>query len=222
MRYIHLVFLIVICNLSFAQKSTESFKGEMVFKESHYHESITRKLTDTVHTYFKYEVSHTIDIRQTIRLSESSWEEINYETITPLVINDSIIYRYTNAEDSLESYDIKMFPLSYDDTIKVVYCYRVRNNTCEEDEYELATYRQQDTTIVFGNYRMDCFQFEQSRPLYKYKTSFVRRIVVDKQTLVPIEVVSYNHNVPERTYNIHPAQGKNYLTFRRRLIAIND
>lgn len=194
----------------------------MVFKESHYHESITRKLTDTVHTYFKYEISRTIDIRQTIRTSDHSWDEIAYETIIPLVINDSIIFRYTSAEDSLDSYDIKMFPLSYEDTVKVAYCYRMRNNSCVDDDLELNTYRIQDTTIVFGNYSMECFQFEQRRPLYKYKTSFVRRTAVDKQTLVPIEVIAYNQNVPERMYNIHPAQGKNYITFRRKLIAIND
>ncbi len=222
MRYTFLVFLLVTGKISLAQKSTHHFKGQMVFKESHYHESITRNHSDTLHTYYRYEIGKTIDITQPIYISKSESEEIIYETITPLVVNDSIIYRYANSIDSLDFIDTKMFPLSFEDTIRAAYCYRTRNSDCPDDDKEIDTYRIQDTLIYFGNYQLDCYQFEQKRPLYKYNTSFIRRIALDKNTLVPIEVITYNYNVPERRFKLYPGQGKNLVTFRRKLVAIQD
>ena len=226
---------------SYAQKTLKNFEGDLLFKESNYYFPLTRKTYDTACTYYSYSVNkHVINIERISPLS-SQWHETVETQFLPIIFfqnGDSLFFKYqekySNVPDTVVS---KLFPLSFKDTIEVSFCYRVTEDTsrwganhtlqfnknCDGDDDDIKTYRLKDTTITFQDYKLDCYSFEQkSKMLYK-NTFFTRKILVDKCTLIPIDVKEYNFHLikrPRFRHIIYTMQGQNFLTKHQKLISI--
>ena len=141
--------------------------------------------------------------------------------------------KYSTVADTVIS---KLFPLSFKDTIEVAFCYRVSEDSirwkdtkrtleiktdCDGDEHNIKTYRLKDTTINFQDYKIDCYSFEQKERMgYYTNIYFTRRILVDKHTLIPIDVKQYNFHTNRRPRYKNKIQGQNLLTVHKKLISI--
>ncbi len=224
-------------NLSFGQKTLANFDGNLIFKESFYYYPITRTTYDTIITFSNYELGKMTQIEQMTAFSAHNDQEINYLPIRFYKIKDSIFYKYADPYDiDHDTTYSKLFPLDFKDTIKSAFCYKIQMDTirgtdknrtltiktdCDGDEHEIKTYRIKDTVLTFKEYELDCYTFKQRAIIGHYKDIyFTRLIIVDKQTLIPIEVKEYNFHSVKRVRYRNINQGKNLLTYHQRLISI--
>lgn len=236
MIYILLVILSGI-NISSGQKSLENIEGNLIFKESFFYYPITRSTYDTIITFSNYELGKTTQIEQMVAFSARNDQEIEYLPIKFYRNKDSIFYKYANPYDiDHDTTYSKLFPLDLKDTIETAFCYKIRIDTirgtdknktltirtdCNGDDHEIKTYRIKDTILAFKEYKIDCYMFKQKAIIGHYKDIyFTRLIIVDKHTLIPIDVKEYNFHTVKRVRYRNINQGKNLLTYHQKLISI--
>lgn len=234
--YILIIFLADI-SISFGQKTLSNFDGNLIFKESFFYYPITRTTYDTIISYSNYEIGKMTQIEQMAAFSAHNDQEIDYLPIKFYKNKDSIFYKYADPYDiDHDTTYTKLFPLSFKDTIETAFCYKITMDTirgtdknrtvtiktdCDGDEHEIKTYRIKDTTFTFKEYKIECYMFKQKAIIGHYKDIyFTRLIIVDKETLVPIDVKEYNFHSVKRVRYRNINQGKNLLTYHQRLISI--
>lgn len=235
--YYILIILITDISISFGQKTLEHFDGNLIFRESFFYYPITRKTFDTVVTFSNYEFGKMIQIEQMAAFSAHNSQEINYLPIKFYKSKDSLFFKYADPYDiDHDTTYTKLFPLKFKDTIETAFCYKIKMDTirgtdknrtliiktdCDGDEHEIKTYRVKDTTLIFKEYKLDCYTFKQKAIIGHYKdVYFTRLIIVDKHTLIPIDVKEYNFHSVKRVRWRNINQGKNLLTYHQRLISI--
>ncbi len=235
-----IIFLIIGMQYSFyAQKTLKNFEGNLTFKESDYYTPISRKIYDTINIYYSYEVEKTIKIERFAPISSFDNDSEN-KSFLPIIFfknGDSLFFKYQEKFSTVPDTVIsKLFPLSFKDTIDVPFCYRISEDSirwkdekrtleikteCDGDDRNIKTYRLRDTTITFQDYKIDCYQFEQKSIMSYYKNKFfTRRILLDKITLIPIDVRQYNFRTNRRPRYKSKLTEKNILTFHKKLISI--
>jgi hypothetical protein len=220
-----------------AQKTLKDFDGDLLFKESYYYYPVTRQTYDTVVTYSNYELKKMIEIENSGVISKNESKEISYIPIKFFKNKDSVFYKYADPFDiDHDTTYVKLFPLNFNDSVETAFCFKITMDTirgtdkkrtltihteCDGDHRDIKTFRTKDTMIYFKEFKFDCYTFEQKAPIPYYKdVYFTRKIIVDKQTLIPIDVKEYNFHTSRRPRfkNIH--QGKNLLTYHQKIISI--
>lgn len=226
MRKFILLFVAFSSVNALAQKTTENFKGQMTFKETYYYQRITRLDYDTILNYLNYDIKRdSVFMEQIFSFSHQFENNFNFAPIKFTLRNDSIFYGYIDRYFNNDTVETLLFSLDKKDTISSIFCYRIGfdslDGQCIGDDREVMTYRQQDTTITFKDYKIDCYVFEQKTDTTgRHKVFFTRKILVDKHTLIPIEVKEYNYNRPGLVRIRHEYQGRNLLTYHKRLLSI--
>lgn len=232
-----MIILLADLSFSFGQKTLENFDGNLIFRESFFYYPVTRSTYDTVVTFSNYELGKMVQIEQMDVYSAHKSQEINYLPIKFYKRKDSIFYKYADPYDiHHDTTYTKLFPLDFKDTIETAFCYKItidtirgtdKNRTliikadCDGDENEIKTYRIKDTTLIFKEYKIDCYTFKQKAIIGNYKNIyFTRLIIVDKHTLIPIDVKEYNFHSVKRVRYRNTNQGQNLLTYHQRLINI--
>ena len=229
--------LLIELSFSFGQKTLEDFEGNLLFKESFYYFPLTRNTYDTVVTFSNYQVNKIIEIQQIIALSPNDSKEINYTPIILYTSRDAIRYKYADPLNiDSDTTDVKLFPLNYKDSVETVFCYKIIIDTilnresnqiinfhtsCEGSNNEIKTYRTNDTIINFKDFKLDCYSFEQKSMVGRYKHKmFTRKIIVDKRTLIPIDIKEYNFQTTKGPRYRNIKQEDNLLTYHQKLINI--
>ena len=242
-QHIILVF-VSLSSLCYSQKTLQNFEGDLLFKESNYYFPLTRKTYDTSCTYYSYSVNKQIINIERISPMSSQWHETVETQFLPIIffINGDSLFvkyqeKYSDVSDTVVS---KSFPLNFKDTIEVPFCYRITEDTirwkdtkrtlevkteCDGDEHYAKTYRLKDTIITFKDFKIDCYSFEQKGEVGYKDVIFKRKILVDKFTLIPIDVKEYNFHLIKRPcfrHIIYTMQGQNFLTKHKKLISIEE
>jgi hypothetical protein len=236
-RTLFIILFLADVMLSLGQKTLHNFDGNLLFRESFYYYPLTRQTYDTVVTYSNYELNSMIEIEQVAAFSVHNTKEINYRPIRFYKNKDSIGYKYSDPFDvDHDTTYVKLFPLNFKDSVETAFCFKIimdtirgtnKNRTltihtdCDGDDRDLKTYRSKDTVVYFKDFKLDCYTFEQKSLIGNYPDIyFIRKIIVDKQTLIPIDVKEYNFHTAKRPRlrNVH--QGKNLLTYHQKLVSI--
>ncbi len=218
-----------------AQKKLQGFDGDLIFKEAYYYYLLSRKTYDTAFVFSYYEVGQMITIEQYSPISINDSYDISFLPVKFYINKDSVFYKYADPYDiDHDTTSFKLFPLSFNDTIDSEFCYKITMDTirgsdenrtltirtdCQGDNIDIKTYRTKDTIFTFKDYLLDCYAFEQKALLYN-DIFFTRVILVDKNTLIPLDVKEYNFHTRHITRIKNSNQGKNFLTFHQKLISI--
>lgn len=238
--FILLLFFVGL-EFSFGQKTLENFDGDLTFKESFFYIPISRTVVDTVTTFSWYEKDdEEIEItefppgdRQIPKIHNI--KSVYFEPIIFYKNKDSIFYKYVNPyRKGNDSSRVKLFSLSFKDTIIAAPCYKLIIDTlrrrydttsvvhinCYEDSREFKTYRVKDTTLIFKEYKLDCYTFEQKKYLEWSGRLITRIVLVHKNTLIPVDIKEYTLLTRERGRYFYLEPNKNLLTYHQKLIDI--
>ena len=130
--------------------------------------------------------------------------------------SDSIFLNYFDPIIKRTTSDYA-FPLKKGDTVDIPVCYQMFVNSFQIDgktykktlnEYDdemsnnLRTIYCKDTILSFGEYKMNCYLFEQFKLTGHYRdVNFVRKILLDKSLLVPVDIKEYHFFKKSRRAN---------------------
>jgi len=228
-----IILLILFCSIfADAQKNLKDFYGDLIFKETSYYFPIDRKLFDTSISYSIYSINKMIEIEQIApSFNNRNGLEINYTPINFFNNRDTIFCKITNPFNKGHDTTIMaLFPLRYKDTLLSNGCYRITLDTihssnkqlyveteCVDENNDYKTFYSGDTTIYFRDYKLDCYkvtQIEASKRTRKFR----RILLIEKNTLIPIDVKEYNFYFSRR-FRTKPI-GQNLLTKHQKLIEI--
>jgi len=151
--------------------------------------------------------------------------------------NDSIFLNYFDPIIKRTTSDYA-FPLNKRDTVDIPVCYQMFIDSFRPDgktykktlkEYDdemsnnLRTIYSKDTILSFGEYKINCYLFEQFKLTEHYRdVNFVRKILLDKVLLVPVDIKEYHFFKKSRRANRQIPKEKWLLTRHSRLIYIDD
>lgn len=226
-----LIILTGLSHLCYSQKTLKDFEGDLVFKESNNYFALTRFTYDTVNVYYSYSINQHI-----VNIERFSSEK----SFLPIILyknGDSLFFKYQERfSDVPDTIISKLFSLSFNDTIEKSFCYRIIQDTirwtdikrtleikldCDGDAHDMKTYRLKDTSLIFKDYNLECYYFKQVSKIGHYKdVFFTRNILVEKNTLIPIDVKEYNFHTSKRPRYRNKIQGQNLLTMHKKLISI--
>ena len=152
--------------------------------------------------------------------------------------NDSIFLKYFDPIINKTTSDY-IYPLNIRDTVDIPVCYQMyidsfridgsktyKKSLSENDDEmsnNLRAIYSKDTILTFGEYKMSCYMFEQSKLTGHYRdVNFVRKILIDKILLVPIDIKEYHYYKTRRRSNRQIPKEKWLLTRHTRLIYIDN
>jgi hypothetical protein len=234
---LNILFLSCLSN-SFGQKNLDNFKGDLTFKDSWFYAPLSRLFYDTLINYSTIHVTDSIEMEQMTVLYPDKDLKQKFIPFKLSKQNDSIFLKYFDPIINRSTSDY-IFPLNKRDTVDIPICYQMfidsfrpdgsktyKKSLSENDDEmsnNLRTIYSKDTILNFGEYKMSCYMFEQSKLTGHYRdVNFIRKILIDKVLLIPIDIKEYHYYKTKRRANRQIPKEKWLLTRHTRLIYIDN
>lgn len=208
MRRLFFIILNFFSTLLFGQNSS-AFEGTMIFKETHYYQPLTRTTSDTLISYYSYNVYDSLNIELLLRPDFDS--TLKYLPVKFNKRNDSLFLGFfdpvSNKQESRYT-----FPLNKRDTAKGEACYKMRVVTyvddnkmpkqyleeCPyDDSYEYTITFSGDTVFKLGDRKFHCYviamHFKGKSGMDAPDLEIMRTVLIDKKLLFPVEEIEYRY-----------------------------